>query len=92
MRFFKYSILLFAIAYAIIRLGVKNMTFPEILKYIRKQLNLTQEQFARELSISFSTLNRWENGHTSPSALAKKQIIKYCIDSNIESSIIQQLE
>ena len=39
------------------------MTFSEILKYIRKQQNYTQEQFARELNVSFSTINRWENGH-----------------------------
>ena len=36
------------------------MTFSEILKYIRKQQNYTQEQFARELNVSFSTINRWE--------------------------------
>ena len=47
------------------------MTFNELLKAIRTELNLTQEQFARELNVSYSTLSRWENGHTAPSRLAK---------------------
>ena len=35
------------------------MTFSEILKHIRTQQNYTQEQLARELNVSFSTINRW---------------------------------
>ena len=54
------------------------MTFAEVLKSIRTQLNFTQEQFARELNISFSTINRWENGRSMPSVLAKTQLLKYC--------------
>jgi transcriptional regulator with XRE-family HTH domain len=52
-----------------------TMMFDELLKKIRAELNITQEQLARELSISFSTLSRWENGHTTPSRLAKMSLI-----------------
>ena len=41
------------------------MLFEDIIRGIRLQLNMTQEQLARELNISFSTINRWENGHTT---------------------------
>jgi transcriptional regulator with XRE-family HTH domain len=37
-------------------------------------LKLTQEKFAVHLGVSFPTINRWENGHTTPSPLALKQI------------------
>ncbi len=67
------------------------MTFSQVLKNIRNQLELTQEQFARELEISFSTLNRWENGRTMPSMLAKKHILDYCINHCVDESTIAAL-
>lgn len=67
------------------------MSFSETLKYIRKQLNFTQEQFARELNVSFSTINRWENSRTTPSTLAKKQVIDYCKNRCVNNSVIEEL-
>lgn len=67
------------------------MDFSEMLKHIRKQLDFTQEHFARELNISFSTINRWENGRTTPSALAKKQILDYCKNKCVDNSVIEEL-
>jgi putative transcriptional regulator len=46
--------------------------------FIRRQLNMTQEQFAHALGVSFSTVNRWEKGRTAPSRLAKERIITFC--------------
>jgi len=68
------------------------MTFDKILKSIRIELGLSQEQLARELNISFSTLNRWENGKTSPSKLAKEKFVNYCIHHEIERSKIDMFE
>ena len=67
------------------------MSFSEILKSIRKQKKYTQEQFARELNVSFSTINRWENGHTEPSVLAKMRLLEYCKKNGIEEMIIMEL-
>ncbi|HCT64213.1 MAG TPA: transcriptional regulator [Lachnospiraceae bacterium] len=64
----------------------------DIIKQVREQLNITQEQLARELNISFSTINRWENGHTSPSKLAKMRLLEFCKDSSIDITIISELE
>ena len=33
---------------------------------IRKSLDLSQEQMARLLGVSFTSVNRWEGGHSSP--------------------------
>ncbi|MDD5038274.1 MAG: helix-turn-helix transcriptional regulator [Dehalococcoidales bacterium] len=67
------------------------MNFPEIVKNIRNNLNISQEQLARDLNVSFSTINRWENGHTGPSKLAKLRFIEYCRDNAILKGEISQL-
>jgi len=46
------------------------------IKALRKRIGLTQVQFARAVGVSFVTVNRWENGHTSPSPLARKYMAK----------------
>jgi len=46
------------------------------IKAIRGRLNLTQEQFAQKLGISWATVARWERGAGKPSPLAKKAIEK----------------
>lgn len=48
---------------------------PEQIKETRKQLNLTQEEFAKKIGVSFTSVNRWENGQTKPSKLAQRQIM-----------------
>ena len=44
------------------------------IRNLRKTLGLSQEKFAAKLGVSFSTVNRWENGHGKPSPLAMKRI------------------
>ena len=40
--------------------------FAEMVKEVRKQLGLSQEELAHELGVSFATINRWENAKTVP--------------------------
>lgn len=47
----------------------------EQLKALRRQHGWSQEDLARELGVSFSTVNRWENGKAKPSRLAQKGIL-----------------
>ena len=68
------------------------MTIDEILKEIRKILSISQEQLARELKISFTTINRWENGRRKPSQLAKMRLSEYCADKGISKNIIVAIE
>jgi len=42
------------------------MLSPERLTAIRTSLDLSQEQMARLLGVSFASVNRWEGGHSSP--------------------------
>ena len=40
----------------------------------RRKAQLTQEQFAAHLGLTYSSINRWENGHSQPSPLAMQKI------------------
>ena len=42
------------------------MKFSNEIKEIRKQCLMSQSDFAKELGVSFSTVNRWEKGKTKP--------------------------
>ena len=54
------------------------MTFSEKIKQIRKQSFLSQETFAKELGVSFATVNRWESGKTNPTYKTMKLLDDYC--------------
>ena len=62
------------------------MTFSQKVKYVRKRLGYTQAEFAKALGVSFATVNRWENGQASPSALAWRSFRDFCEDSFIDFS------
>jgi len=44
------------------------------IKRIRQSLEMTQEQFARRLNVTITTISRWENGKYNPSRLALEKI------------------
>ena len=51
--------------------------FAKQVKSLREQLRISQEDLAKELGVSFATVNRWENNKTQPSKLAKKQLEQF---------------
>ncbi|WP_370588003.1 helix-turn-helix domain-containing protein [Trichocoleus sp. FACHB-591] len=55
-------------------LGVEQPAIGQLIRELRQILKLTQEKFAAQLGVSFPTINRWENGHATPSPLALRQI------------------
>lgn len=61
------------------------------IREIRNQLQMTQKHMARELDISFCTINRWENGRTKPSRLARKALVDLCKKNKLNSSFIKRL-
>jgi DNA-binding transcriptional regulator YiaG len=44
------------------------------IRELRIRLGMTQEEFAHAVAVTFSTVNRWENGHAKPSKLARRAI------------------
>ena len=52
--------------------------FSGLVTVIRQQLDVSQEDLARQLGVSFATVNRWEKGHSKPSRLARAQLNAFC--------------
>ena len=68
------------------------MTIEEAIKEIRKEMGLSQEDLARALNISYTTINRWENKKAKPSRLAIIQLKEYCADKNLSDEITAVLK
>ena len=54
------------------------MTFPEKVKIVRLQMFMSQEKLAKELGVSFATVNRWERGMCEPHYDAQKAFHDFC--------------
>lgn len=46
---------------------------------------LTQEEFAKMIGTSFSAVNRWENGKSTPSIKAQRKIKELCSKYGMKS-------
>jgi len=49
---------------------------PGLVKGLRQRLGLTQEQFAREVGVTFSTVNQWENGRRRPQPFLLNRLLE----------------
>jgi DNA-binding transcriptional regulator YiaG len=57
-----------------------------MIRTLRQQLGMTQEEFAHEIAVTVSTVNRWENSHAEPSKLAWKAIKDLAQQRGVRSS------
>lgn len=60
--------------------------FPAILRATRAALNLTQEQLAERLGVSFATVNRWEGGGNKPQRAAQETILALAQEAGVEGA------
>ena len=56
----------------------------DLIKTIRKKMNLSQEQLAALIGISPVTVNRWENEKAKPSLMAQKQLYDICVSHKLD--------
>ncbi len=67
---------------------ISNMTQSQpisaTLRGIRSKLDLTQEQLAARLGVSFATVNRWEGGSNIPQKAARATIAALAAEAGIE--------
>ena len=68
------------------------MRFSEDIKRIRRKAFLTQEDFAKEIGVSFATVNRWETGKARPNLKTMKLIDDYCKRNEIDFDISEQID
>ncbi|MBE9019034.1 helix-turn-helix domain-containing protein [Chroococcidiopsidales cyanobacterium LEGE 13417] len=55
-------------------LAVSQRQISNLIRELRLETGLTQEEFAAELGVTCSSVNRWENQRGKPSKLALKLI------------------
>lgn len=55
------------------------------LRAIRSKLDLTQEQLAERLGVSFATVNRWEGGSNMPQKAAREVIANLAAEAGVEA-------
>ncbi len=60
------------------------MEFHEKVKYAREELGISQEELARALNFSFTSVNRWENGRAKPIRIMQAAFEAYCKSCGIE--------
>ena len=63
-----------------------QLTIPTTLQAIRARLDLTQEQLAERLGVSFATVNRWEGGVTTPQRAARTAIAALAAEAGIDTT------
>lgn len=54
------------------------MSLGDAIRIIRQKSFYTQEDFAKELDVALSTVNRWELNKAKPNMKAMKEIKRFC--------------
>ena len=54
------------------------MALAESIRIVRQKSFLSQEDFAKALCVSLSTVNRWETGRAKPNLAAMKSLKAFC--------------
>ena len=55
---------------------MRNENVSALIKELRTRLNLTQEQFAQRVGVTYSTVNHWENGKRVPLPFLVKRLME----------------
>ena len=58
--------------------------FSEKIKKLRKKMGWVQEDLARQIDVSLSTVQRWEGKGAKPTRLARKELKKLFREAGID--------
>ncbi|MBD5555990.1 MAG: helix-turn-helix transcriptional regulator [Roseburia sp.] len=67
------------------------MDFSIVVREIRQECYLSQQAFADELGVSFSTVNRWEKSKAIPNYQTMKRLVAYCKRLNVDSRNLEEV-
>lgn len=67
-----------------------DIDYPATIIKLRAILDLSQAALAKLLGVSFTSVNRWENGKYEPTRLVKEKIRLICEQNNIQMEIVKQ--
>lgn len=60
-----------------------NTNYPIAIRRLRAKLNLSQENLAKLLGVSFMSVKRWGNGHFKPTIIVKEKLKDSFAGNNI---------
>lgn len=63
-----------------------TIDFASLVKRLRAARSLTQEQLARELEVTFATVNGWENGRHHPIPALARQLVAMARSAGVSVS------
>ena len=66
------------------------MPFSSEVKKARLSCFLNQAEFAEAIGVSFTTVNRWENGKAQPNIKAVKALKQFCIDHGYSYELLEK--
>lgn len=56
----------------------RPVSFSECSRQVRHRIRMSQEDLAYALRVSFSSINRWDNGKKSQAKLARFRFGEFC--------------
>jgi len=59
------------------------MDYIKLIRVLREHLLLTQEELAKEIGVSYASINRWENEKSNPSIRNKRIIRDFAIKNHL---------
>ncbi len=60
------------------------MGFAERIRMVRQKMFLSQDEFAKRIHVSLSTVNRWEMGKSKPNLSAMRSIKEFCSENSLD--------
>ncbi len=64
---------------------MKNKDVSNLIKELRDKLDLTQEQFAQKVGVTFSTINNWEKGTRTPHPFLFQRLIEMAEEAGLKN-------
>lgn len=55
---------------------MNHQDIPALIRELRRRLHLTQEQFAQQIGVTYSTVNHWENGKRAPQPFLARRLLE----------------
>ena len=65
------------------------MSLSDSIKLIRQKTLLNQQEFADELGVGLTTVNRWEVGKSIPNLSGMKKIKAYCERNALSYELVE---
>ncbi|MBF0296598.1 MAG: DUF3883 domain-containing protein [Magnetococcales bacterium] len=69
---------------------IPQADYAEQIKRLRTRIGLTQAALAKELGVSFPTINRWENGKAKPSRLSWAQLLELAGENDASAGRVDE--